>query len=353
MIGHGARLLVAALILAGSGAAQAQNVRESVVHLHARAQVRSGPNASNFVDSHATGSVVSADGLVLTVYHLLSDMGDFNDQTLTIRGHVGGPSQPGVVATVVDASRTLDLMLLKLLPAPEPYPILALGSAIDHDVGTPVHTAGFAKGPDGSFHWRQSKRGLTGTYGHLWATGFSFDDGQSGGPIFNDAGKLLAVVKGQQGGTGYVIPIEFADSLLAQIRLRELRKQISGFEHLRKKFTWTGEVDRTGAERKIVISYEKDIAGEPHVGSLDLKVTPIGRRGGPEERITSFPEKNVKLTAKSGLDGGYFEVDGLFDRIELLREELRFTRIVEVQIDLVPTLSSGEVLRRKRITIEY
>jgi S1-C subfamily serine protease len=345
-------LLSASCLFGNAGIASAQAVhddmRKSLVHLHARGQAVSGPNASNFVDSFATGTLASNDGLILTVYHLISALGDVEPRTVTIEARIAEKTANPRRVAIVDASINTDLMLLKMPPGPEPFPVVPLGRAIEHDDSQPIYTSGFPKSLDYRKHEGKIE-GRSGPGGYLWQTSFDFKEGQSGSPVYNADGEVIGVVKGEENGTGFIIPIGFADALLAQIRLREIRAAMRDFDHLRRQFTWNGEVDGS----KIKITYEKSVAGEPQVDFVDLKIRAVGMIAGREEKLTPFPKPGVQRTALIGRTGGVFELDGVREQIELFRQSFGFDEINEVEIDIVPTLSDGSELRRKRIVMEY
>lgn len=323
-------------------------IRNKLVYLHAKGQVLSGPNASNFVDSFASGALVSSDGLVLTVYHLISELGDVDPRTVTIEARIAEKTADVRPAAIVDAAINTDLMLLKLSPAANPYPAVALGSAVTHNDSNSIYTSGFPKNLD--YRKLEGKvESRSGPGGYLWATSLRFNAGQSGSPVYNDQGEVIGIVKGDMDNIGFIIPIGYADALLAQIRLREIQDAMKDFDHLRKQFSWSGEIQGS----KITISYEKSVSGEPHVKSIDLKIRPVGVKEGVEQKMTDFNLPGVEQTASIGQTGGAFEIPDLKNRIDRYRDEFDFSSISEVEIDIVPTLTDESVLRRKRIVIDY
>lgn len=327
-------------------------IRPSLVHLHARGQAQSGPNMSTEVDSYATGFLVSSDGLIVTVYHLISELGDVAPETVTIDARIAEKSANPRRAAIVDASINIDLMLLKIPPSLEPYANVKLGSALDHDDEKPIYTSGFPR----AMPYRKQPgiiEGRWGLGGYLWATSFDFKEGQSGSPIYNRDGYVLGLVKGVADGVGYIIPISFADSLLAQVRLREIRLAMKDFELLRKQFSWSGEVNRVRGTDIITVIYEKSVLGEPHVTSIDLKIKPVGIKDDKKMEMNDFPMRNIARKAPLGLSGGIFELDDLWEKVEGLRKAFEYTSITELRLDIVPTLSDDSVLRRKRIIINY
>jgi S1-C subfamily serine protease len=220
-------------VIGGGATVRAQEahklIRPSLVYLKATGQVRSGPNASEEVDTFGTGFLVSSDGLVLTTYHLLSELGDFEPRTVRIEARIGDRSENARPAAIVDASINTDLLLLKLPPASDDYTAVSLGTAYDHNDAEDIYTSGFPKSI--SFITQAGKiQAREGPGGSLWTTNLQFEHGQSGSPVYDDSGKVIGVVKGTEGTLNYIVPIEFADPLLTQVRLREMKQQIQKIE---------------------------------------------------------------------------------------------------------------------------
>lgn len=333
-------------------------IKPMLVHLHANAQVKSGPNATNFVDSVGTGFLVSNDGLVLTTYHLINDLGDIETKTLTTEARiikkddiVNHKDTTPVKAAVIDAVVSTDLMLLKLPPPPNlsnSYPTVKLGLAITHDDSKPIFTSGFPKDlvyrrHDGKIETR------SGPGGYLWGTDLKILYGESGSPVYNEKCEVIGIVKGEENDIGYFIPIGFADTLLVQIRLNEIRRD---FEVLRQKFDWRGDLIGGFGDRGISLKYEKSVAGEPQVTSIDVQITPIVlTETGREAKVGPFPG-NSHRTSLTGEAVGIFNFPKRWD-FEQICEDMGYDEIKEIQVDIIPTLSDGAMKQRNRILVEY
>lgn len=337
-----------------------KQIRPSLVYLKATAKGASGAATGVEQNSYATGFLVSEGGLVLTVYHLISELGDIVPQTVSIEARIGEKHSEPRDAMIVEGMRNTDLLLLKIPPRPEKYTKVTLGSALNHKDENPVYTSGFPKGLNYRKHEDKIEaRDAPG--GYLWTTGLKFEQGQSGSPIYNATGEIIGVVKGQNkdGTLSYMIPIEFADSLIAQVRFAEIKKALQGFESLRRKMNWSGELLKKGrVDPKIVIKYEKMVSGNPHVKKIELWIKPIGLRDGEEEYINGFSyvseeRSNEVLRSMAVRDWGTFELNGLWEKVENLRRTLGFSEIKYLKVAISSILSNGTQLPSKSIVIDY
>jgi S1-C subfamily serine protease len=203
-------------------------IRKSLVYLEA-----SGLNTNNGTKpvTQATGFLVSNDGFILTTYHLLSELGPVAPESVEIGANVfKKASNPEFVAVPVQAMPEFDLLLLKISASAEPFKPLVLGTLADALSATAVNTSGFPK----SANYRPDSGNIGSkdtTSGYLWEVNdMPFDFGQSGSPVYTDDGIVVGVAKGQLDGSpgvNYMIPIQFADSLLATIRLSDMQAQIA------------------------------------------------------------------------------------------------------------------------------
>ncbi len=333
-----------------------QDTRQSLVRLHARGQVESGPSAGSFVDSYASGFIVSSDGLILTVYHLIGKLGRFIPETVSIDAQIGELTAPVNSAQIIEFALTTDLLLLKIPPGQQPYKEVQLGRALDHDPAKPVFTSGFSAPEDAPAAYRAHSdqiQSQSGPGGSLWMTGFQFRSGESGSPVYDEHAQVLGIVKGDAHGVGYMIPIEFADSLLAQVRLRQLQQAMKDFDLLRRQFDWSGEVVPEGSGKAVSITCEKLVGGKPDVAKIDVNVVVVGiDKEHQNVSLTPF-QFSIPRTAPSGEGGGAFRSTELWTRVENLTKIYEGFKVTELVVDIVPTLSDGQKPFRKRIAIKY
>jgi tetratricopeptide (TPR) repeat protein len=166
---------------------------------------------SGSVYSFGTGWVVDAlRRLIVTNHHVVDDVDvvgvvfpilkngrAVNDERVyqNVADRING--------TVIDRSRERDLALIQLARLPASAPALALAAEVP-DPGERVFTvAAMAKGDENFWDFtsgsvRQvSRRHLaTGGLASVVETDMPFNNGNSGGPVVNDRGELVAVVEG-------------------------------------------------------------------------------------------------------------------------------------------------------------
>lgn len=207
-------------------------IAPTLVHLRASANDKVGQTIG--LTPQATGFFVSSEGLVLTTYHLIKPLVEKNADLETIRitasrKLAGNESVP---TFMVDASISSDLLLLKMFKpqlAGEKIQAAKLGNSADVKISESHFTAGFtADGLDTT----ASPTVITTRSGKFWRTSVAFQAGQSGSPVFNADTRVVAIVKGNSGNPpiGRIIPIDFAEPLLIQVRLSEARASQKSLE---------------------------------------------------------------------------------------------------------------------------
>src|SRR5690348_86571 len=133
-------------------------------------------------------------------------------------------------ATLVGASRTHDLAVLKItVPANQPRPV-ALGTSHDLRVGQKVYAIGNPFGLD----WTLTTgivsaldRSLTGENGiliqHLVQTDAAINPGNSGGPLLDSAGRLIGMntaiysPSGASAGVGFAVPVDTVNRVVPEL----------------------------------------------------------------------------------------------------------------------------------------
>lgn len=165
--------------------------------------------------SIGSGIIISADGYILTNWHVIKDEKDF--KVLTIGE--GGYEKNLREAQVIKYSLTSDLALLKLKSFPQDMQIARLSQVIPN-VGDSVHAIGH---PHGEI-WSYSKGyisahrenyswdiGDQNYYGDVYQMQTPINPGNSGGPLLNDHGNVVGIntfinTRGQ--GITYAVTVE-------------------------------------------------------------------------------------------------------------------------------------------------
>jgi serine protease Do len=216
----------------------AERARAAVVHVRgdvvtpaaAGGGERSGGDADSEVDrtSIGTGFLISRDGYVLTNEHVVRDVAD-----LRVRLYDGRE----LAACVAGADSPTDLALLKI-ESKRPFPVLPLGDSDAVRVGEPVMAIGNPYGFNHSVtagivsaKERVVDRSTLNEphdediYSFFIQTDASINLGNSGGPLIDEGGAVIAVSAAfwaghplqPAQGIGFAIPINIAKALLPRL----------------------------------------------------------------------------------------------------------------------------------------
>jgi S1-C subfamily serine protease len=209
-------------------------VRSSLVYIVTSAETRTGVP----LGTTGTGVVVSADGYILTSYHLLSKLQksvpagtSINPESVGVRVSIGRKvSDPTDAAAVIFGIPETDLLLIKVAETATPLPFAQLALAPDLvglGVGSTVYTSGFPASLN-DIAYSDEVSSKNGPGGFTWVLKKPPIDGQSGSPVYNDKGKLVGVMKGDvSGGAGAMVPIHLASNLLDPIKFRLLEARMA------------------------------------------------------------------------------------------------------------------------------
>lgn len=175
-------------------------------------------------DGLGSGSLVSADGTVLTNNHVILG---FDQATVILKPVKEGAAptdEDAFTADVVKVDQVADLALLKIRDWPG-WLYVELGDADAVSVGDDVHAIGHPKGET----WTYTKGVISAMRnGYSWVYGGEFkhqadviqtqtpiNPGNSGGPLFDDEGRLIGV---NSFGEGDAQGLNFA------VSVREVRR---------------------------------------------------------------------------------------------------------------------------------
>lgn len=186
-----------------------ERVRGSIVHIESVRQERDGTNREPI---SATGFIVSCSGHVLTAAHAVprptaNGMAEY-------RASVGSRHAPKMPLEVVTRDENLDLALL-LLPKIQPWKQLEI---VDRSADVPEDARLYALGFPLTSDLASVEGRLSSHFGvgGKWQTTLALNFGNSGGPVFDIAGKVVGMAVGgfdQAQGITYVIPADYLQPL--------------------------------------------------------------------------------------------------------------------------------------------
>ncbi len=210
--------------------ALAKALQPAVVNISTKQQQASRPSEDNPMEfferffgprsrrrrrpGQGSGFIVSADGYIVTNYHVIEDASDIK-VTLTTRQQFD--------AKLIGGDEKTDLALLKI-EAKETLPTVPAGNSDNLEVGEWVMAIG---NPFGLGHTVTtgivSAKGRTigaGPYDDFIQTDASINPGNSGGPLFNMKGEVIGIntaIVPQGQGIGFAIPSNMALNILKQL----------------------------------------------------------------------------------------------------------------------------------------
>jgi S1-C subfamily serine protease len=181
-----------------------------------------------------TGFVVAAGGYVLTNYHVIKGPGRL---VVTLP-----PGKEPIPAEVIAHDEGRDMALLRLkTPVEPPLQPLALAGQKPVNIGLEVATLGYGQGPALGTNYRLRHGLVNGvpqeTTKHMLSLDMRLDPGNSGGPLFDKQGNVVAMVTAKiEGGDatesiGLALPAQYLQTFLQQ-RLKDYKPAALGTEKL-------------------------------------------------------------------------------------------------------------------------
>lgn len=183
-----AALLISPLLAAQDVAAIRQSNMASVLFLHATLISRDG--GATLKEDSGTGFVLTANGQVLTAGHVIPS----DDGILAIDGYLASAPLQRFKLELIARDQNLDLALLQLPdPGAKAWKPVTWGSSATVPEDAPLYALGFELDTFSSSQgFLRSKYGPRGT----WKTSLPINHGDSGGPVFDLSGKVVAVAAG-------------------------------------------------------------------------------------------------------------------------------------------------------------
>ena len=165
---------------------------------------------SQTMTTSATGFVTCKDGHVLTNYQEGTDEGS------VIKGAIGSRDERKYDLDFIKAEEGLDLLLLKFKrDTPAGIAPVMFGNPSELNVGDQLYSLGFPL-TLGLTYQKGAISSKSGSKGN-WITDTPHNSGDSGGPVFNELGQVVAVVQAEISsakGIKYIVPINRANNLL-------------------------------------------------------------------------------------------------------------------------------------------
>ena len=222
-------MLVGATLLALDAPARAQNlddifhkVNASVVVVRAKGRDVGSSGVTRFNET-GSGVLISSSGRVMTAAHVVNGMDE-----ITVEG-VAGES---VGAKLISSDAAADVSLLQLDRVTAAMRVAPLGDSDTVRVGQQVMVIGAPYGLSHSMSvgWI-SARWPAGTIfrdmplAEFFQTTATINTGNSGGPMFNTAGEVIAIVSqnisksGGSEGLGFVVTVKSAQKILVERKI--------------------------------------------------------------------------------------------------------------------------------------
>jgi S1-C subfamily serine protease len=274
-----------------------------------------------------------------------------------IEARVEAKSNPREAAIIVDAATITDLLLLKLPPRSEPYAKVTLGNAHAHDDNKEIYTSGFPRAMNyrhqvGKIEAREAPEDEA----FAWITDLNFQEGLSGSPVYDEAGKIIGVLKKASGdGITSIIPIGYAESLLAQVRVHEIQQALGDFDALRLRFEWTFVVSGTRDDPQLNLVYKKLVPGDPKISKINVQILPIGESS--DQPHVDMGPHNLSNLGPLAYDpdnsGGTFSLPDLVKEIKESKRRAEVKNVKELRIAIVPVLPDDKKLPSTKITVPY
>jgi len=199
-----------------------QGARPSVVNIHGEKVVANEgapvpPGERRRVNGMGTGIIIDERGYIITNHHVVDGVRKILVTTADEQTHI---------ATMVSHDPKTDLAIIKI-DAPEPLPVLKIGTSSDLMTGEPTIAVGNAFGYENtvtngiiSALHRSVQVSDTQSYEDLIQTNAAINPGNSGGPLLNIDGEMIGINVAVRAGAqniGFAIPVDKALSVATEL----------------------------------------------------------------------------------------------------------------------------------------
>ncbi len=246
-----------------------------------------------------SGVIVSADGEILTNYHVIDSPRESESTEIQVRTNDGRTHK----ATVLGKDKELDIALLKIEGAHLPY--AALGNSDAAKVGEWVVAIGNPLGLDHTVTagiLSAKGRNILGGIQSFLQTDAAINLGNSGGPLLNLRGEVIGIntmIRADGQNIGFAVPVNKVKRILADLRSGKPVKR--GFLGVTPQ-----ELDRTfqeslGVKEGVVVGdlTAGQAADKAGIKRLDVITAVDGQRiGSPDELVSSISGRRAGETVK-------------------------------------------------------
>lgn len=222
-----AELIVVLSLLVTATSAHADTSEEAVKEISTKnaktvvyieAKFEGVPNEPNgVVLRHGTGFIVDTSGNVLTARHVVAPSFSFKTRTVTLR--IGDRDNIVRTATVLDTTSAYDIALIRMQSGLADGNPVTVGDSYAVSTGTHLTSISFTLGDDGpvspSLHTGDVSN--TSSPNAMWETSVPMNPGDSGGPVFTNDNRVVAIMAGgvdSAQGVNFIVPIKFATTQL-------------------------------------------------------------------------------------------------------------------------------------------
>ncbi len=198
-------------------------VKSSVVVIHVMSKQNTGvgnPYQQTSVGGLGSGVLVTEDGYILTAAHVVNDAAEIMVE------FIDGQEIPARIESLANQA---DVALIKLQKLPANLNVAKIGESDSVKVGDPVFVIGAPMGlsyslTSGIISARHNMHKMTNSFveAEFFQTDASINTGNSGGPVFNMQGEVVAIASsilsrsGGFEGIGFAATTEIARTLLAK-----------------------------------------------------------------------------------------------------------------------------------------
>ena len=198
-------------------------VKSSVVVIHVLSKQNTGignPYQQTSIGGLGSGVLVTEDGYILTAAHVVNDAAEIMVE------FIDGQEIPARIESLANQA---DVALIKLQKLPANPNVAKIGESDSVKVGDPVFVIGAPMGlsyslTSGIISARHNMHKMTNSFveAEFFQTDASINTGNSGGPVFNMQGEVIAIASailsrsGGFEGIGFAATTEIARSLLVK-----------------------------------------------------------------------------------------------------------------------------------------